>query len=186
MNPDIILVRVDDFHDPVGEGFISRHVGSPLGPVESGVLTRAHRKKIMKQRPEIMFTESMVEVIIDVGRQECRETVELLEEVGSDVVLFGDVDVGAFEGADVDDVDVGVEAVFELEDEAVVVELERPCFRVLYEGGLDREVVRNDDTFWPGSGGGNDVVGWWGDDSGEGHEFRDPVDGPEVVEGEEV
>lgn len=106
--------------------------------------------------------------------------------MGSDVVLFGDVDVGAFEGADVDDVDVGVEAVFELEDEAVVVELERPCFRVVFEGGLDREVVRNDDAFWPGSGGGNDVVGGWADDSGEGHEFRDPVDGPEVVEGEEV
>lgn len=61
MNPDIILVRVDDFHDPVGEGFVRRDVGSPLGPVESGVLTRAHRKKIMKQGPEIMFTESMVE-----------------------------------------------------------------------------------------------------------------------------
>lgn len=92
MNPNVVFIWVYDLHDFVGEGFVGGDVGEPVGPVEPRVLGGGHGKHVVEQRPEIVLAETVVELVLDVVRQESRDAIEFLEEVSGDVVLVGGVD----------------------------------------------------------------------------------------------
>ncbi|PON38611.1 hypothetical protein PanWU01x14_311170 [Parasponia andersonii] len=125
VHPDEILIWVYHLHDFIGEGLVGLDVGPPLSRVEPGPMAGRYGQHVMKQRPEIVFTEPMVELDPGLDRQERGQAPKVLEEELGNLVLLRSFDLGV-EATHVENLDLGTEPILELEYEAVSVKLERP------------------------------------------------------------
>lgn len=147
VDPDEILIWVYDLHDFIGEGLVGRDVGPPLGRVEPGPMGRRNGQHVMKQRPKVVFTEAMVELVPSLGGQERWDTSKLLKQKLRNLVLLRrvDGDLGV-EATHVENLHLGAEPISELEYKAVFVEFERPLRGRVVSGGTYGELVGNDDA----------------------------------------
>lgn len=96
MSPDEVVFGGEDFGDAVGEELVGGEIGDPEAALE------ANSGEVVELRPEIVFTEAVVETVVQIGREEDGDAVEVVKEAAGDGIVVGGIDVGA-EGADVDD-----------------------------------------------------------------------------------
>lgn len=126
VDPDVVVLGVEDLDDALGEELVGEDVGLPLGAVEAPAVVGGEGEHVVEERPERLLAEAVVEPVAEVLGEESRDASEALEERLRDVVLLGGRDVGA-EGADVEDLHVVGEAVAEVEEERVLVPGEAPA-----------------------------------------------------------
>jgi len=65
MDPDKILVWVDNLGDLVGEDLVGQDVGLPLLTVEARALARRHGQHVVEERPQVMLAETMIEFVVN-------------------------------------------------------------------------------------------------------------------------
>lgn len=172
VGPDEVVLGGEDFRDPVGEDLVGGEIGEPEAAVvaDAGEGGGGEGEEVVEHRPEVALAESMVESLVEVGREEDRDAVEFLGEALGDGVVVGGVDVGA-EGPDVDDGGGGREAGAELEGDGVGVPGERPLAGRRPAAGAEGEVVGDDDAAL-GRGRGRGEIGGGGIGVGVGEEAR--------------
>lgn len=125
VDPDVVVLRVEDLDDALGEELVGEDVGLPLGAVEASAVVRGEGEHVVEERPERLLTEAVVESVAEVLGEEGRDAAEPVEERLRDLVLLDGRHVGA-EGADVEDLHVFGEAVAEVEEERVLIPGEAP------------------------------------------------------------
>jgi len=128
VDPDVVVLGVEDLDDALGEELVGEDVGLPVGAVEAAAVVGGVGEHVVDERPERLLAEAVVEAVAEVLGEEGRDAAEAVEERLRDVVLVGGGDVGV-EGADVEDLHVHVvgEAVAEVEEERVLVPGEAPA-----------------------------------------------------------
>lgn len=77
MNPNEVLIGVDDFKNLVREYLVDRNIGLEQNPIETG---RGQWKERMEQRPEVVLAEPMVESRVQIAREEHGHGVEGIKE----------------------------------------------------------------------------------------------------------
>lgn len=125
VDPDVVILGVEDLDDALGEELVGEDVCLPLGAIEAAAMVGGEGEHVVEERPQRLLAEAMVESVQDVLGEESRDAAEPVEERLRDVVLLGGRHVGA-EGADVEDLHVIGEAVAEVEEEGVLVPAEAP------------------------------------------------------------
>ena len=125
VDPDVVILRVEDLDDPLGEELVGEDVGLPVGAVEASAVVWGEGEHVVEERPERLLTEAVVESVAEVLGEEGRDAAETVEERLRDLVLLDGRHVGA-EGADVEDLHVFGEAVAEVEEERVLIPGEAP------------------------------------------------------------
>ena len=145
VDPDVVVVGVEDLDDALREELVGEDVGLPVGAVEAAAVLGGEGEHVVEERPEGLLAESVVEALAEVLGEEGRDAAEPFEEGLRDVVLFRGRHVGA-EGADVEDLHVVGEAVAEVEEERVLVPGEGPAAASVGAAlAADRERVGDDD-----------------------------------------
>lgn len=144
VDPDVVILGVEDLDDALGEELVGEDVGLPIGAVEAAAVVGGEGEHVVEERPQRLLAEAVVEPVGEVLGEEGRDATEAVEERLRDVVLLGGRHVGA-EGADVEDLHVLGEAVAEVEEEGVLVPAEVPPAAVRAALAAHGEGVGDDD-----------------------------------------
>ena len=88
LNPDVVVLRVDDFHHPVGEYLVGGDVGLPETAIETVAVVREHGEHIVEERPEVVFTEAAVVLFLNLFWQERGNAVEFRKKLLRDSFLL--------------------------------------------------------------------------------------------------
>lgn len=128
MDPNIVVLRVDDLDHLLEEVLVGEDVGLPGATVKPAAagghvlwsLGGGEGEHVMEERPEVALAEVLVKSVVEVGREEDRGAAEAVDEGLRDLLLLGGGHVGA-EGADEEHLHLVGDAVAEAEEERVVV-----------------------------------------------------------------
>jgi hypothetical protein len=64
MNPDTIIICIDCFHNFVSKDFVGSDICLEQGAVKELTFVKANGEHIMEKRPQLLFTEAMVELLL--------------------------------------------------------------------------------------------------------------------------
>jgi len=59
VDPDVVVVGGDDFHEAVAELFVGRQIGAPLAAVEAAQACRRQGQQVMHERPQRLLAEAL-------------------------------------------------------------------------------------------------------------------------------
>lgn len=104
MNPDEIVIRVDHLENLIGKVLVCRHIGLKQSSIIAGRREREWQKRV-KQRPQMVLAEAMVEPRQEIRVHEDRYTIEGLKKCLRHQFLVRDGDLVA-EAANEDEVHV--------------------------------------------------------------------------------
>ena len=60
LDPDVVVLGVDDFHHPVGEDLVGGDVSLPELSVETVTVVGEHGEHVVEERPQLVFAEAAV------------------------------------------------------------------------------------------------------------------------------
>ena len=90
VDPDVVVLGVEDLDDALGEELVGEDVGLPVGAVEAAaVVGGGVGEHVVDERPERLLAEAVVEAVAEVLGEEGRDAAEAVEERLRDVVLVG-------------------------------------------------------------------------------------------------